>query len=94
MKTTLKKDDLTNEENIKNDLKNEDAVKIKRTSDTSLKVVGAHPPATKHRLQNAKWPPRGPNWPTGSGNRSTLQILGTPITFCLTLIIPWEGGGA
>ena len=42
-------------------------------------VGGTHsPPATSQRLQNLKWPPWGPQWPTGS----TPWFLGVLSNFC------------
>ena len=39
------------------------------------------PPATPHHLQNPKWLPGAPKWPTGSGKGSNPRFLGAPVNF-------------
>ena len=44
---------------------------------------GTHsPPESPHSLQNPKWPPGAPEWPTGSGKVSTPGFLGILSNFC------------
>ena len=38
-------------------------------------------PATLYHLQNPKWLPGGPKWPTGSRKGSTPKFFGAPINF-------------
>ena len=38
-------------------------------------------PAMPHHLQNPKWPPGGPKWPTCSGKGSNPRFLGAVVNF-------------